>query len=351
MSKLSEELFGEVKGQKVTRYIIEFKGKLKASVINYGCILTSLEVPNRRGNMGDIVLGFDNLEQYLHNPPYFGAVIGRYGGRIAGGEFSIDGNRYEVVKNNGENHLHGGMVGFNKVVWESEAIDHEDSIVIKFKYNSPDGEENYPGALSTLVTYTFTGDEFRIAYQTTTDKPTIINLTQHTYFNLSDSDENVLGHELQLFSDKFVPVDAALIPTGILEDVAGTPFDFRTAKTIGKDIRSQNLQIDIGNGYDHCFVLDNQNFDKPQLAGSAYHKKSGRFMELFTTEPGVQLYTANYLDGGIVGKDGKAYKQNDGFCLETQHFPDSPNQLNFPSPILRPGTTFNSSTIYRFGVR
>ena len=350
MSKLKIEDFGNVKGQQAHLFKIEFKGKLKVEVTNYGCIVRTLEIPDRKGKLEDVVLGYDKLEQYLKNIPYFGAVIGRYSGRIENGEFSIDGKKYKVARNNGDNHLHGGKIGFDKVIWEAEAIENEDSVILKFKYTSSDGEENYPGELKTQVTYTFRENEFRINYRATTDKPTIINLTQHTYFNLSACQEDILDHELQLNASKYVPINSSSIPTGELNNVTGTPFDFTKSKQIGKDIFQDNMQLKFGNGYDHSWKIKEKTDQKTNYAGKLYHSKSGRLIEFHSSVPGVTVYTSNFLHDQFIGKNKIAYQKHFGVCLETQYFPNSPNQPNFPSPILSPKETFDSTTIFRFSI-
>lgn len=353
-SKLTTENFGKVNGQNVSLYTINFDGKLKAKVTNYGCIITELEVPDRNGKMADVVLGFDSLEHYVVKTPYFGAVLGRYSGRIANGEFSIDNKKYQLVQNNGDNHLHGGTVGFDKVVWETEVEETDDKVILTFKYISKNGEENYPGTLTTTVIYTFTNTALKVDYQATTDETTVVNMTQHSYFNLSGVTENTLEHELKINATQILELNDKMIPTGEFLDVAGTPFDFREFKKIGQDIHTKNRQLELGKGYDHCFIIDKKSskiHDKIlPLAATLYHEKSGRTLEVLTTEPSVQVYTANYLNRQFTGKNGQKYQQYDGVCLETQHFPDSPNQPNFPTTILKPNQAFKSTTIFRFGV-
>ncbi len=356
-SRITTENFGKLNNQVVSLYTIKFAGKLKAKVTNYGCIITELEVPDRNGKMVDIVLGFDSLEDYVAETPYFGAVIGRYSGRIANGEFSIANQKYTVVQNNGDNHLHGGLAGFDKVVWKTETEETDDKVILTFKYLSPNGEENYPGTLMTTVVYTFTNSVLTVDYQATTDETTVINMTQHSYFNLSGAKENILEHELQLNASRILELNDNLIPTGTFTNVAQTPFDFRNLKKIGQDIYTKNRQLELGEGYDHCFVIDTtiNNISETKLnlplAAALYHEKSGRFLEVFTTEPGIQLYTANYLKGQFTGKNGQKYQQYDGVCLETQHFPDSPNQLDFPNVVLNPDEKFQSTTIFRFSTK
>ncbi len=354
--------FGNVDSQAVYVYAIYFPGALQATVTNYGAILTSLSVPDKEGNIEDITLGYDSLAGYLEATPYLGAIVGRYGNRIAKGTFSIDGETYTLAQNNFGNHLHGGIKGFDKVVWDvEEARASIDDAVITLSYTSPDGEEGYPGNLTIKVTYTFTPDEWKIDYAATTDQPTVVNLTQHAYFNLSgNTREDILAHELHLAASRYLPIDETFIPTGELRPVEGTPFDFTEAKKIGQEINADNEQITRGDGYDHCWVLD-ENYEEvadkegPYMGalrkvGTLSHSSSGRNMEVYTTEPGVQFYSGNFLDGTIVGKHNTTYTKRMGLCLETQHFPDSPNQSDFPSVVLRPGETYQSQTAYKFGI-
>lgn len=342
--------FGEVDGQKVKLYKINFPGKLEASVTNYGGILTSLKVPDKNGVLADIVLGYDHLDGYLKETPYFGAIVGRFANRIANGKFRLNGERYKLEVNSAPNHIHGGMQGFDKVAWESEIIESDAKVEVVLTYISPDGEEGYPGTLKTKVTYTFTENGFSIDYHATTNKPTILNLTQHSYFNLSGNfGHSILDHELLIKAKHFLPVNKHQIPTGKLEFVESTPFDFTISKAVGKDIEVNNKQLEYGSGYDHCWVFNEaRNPNKP--VASVYHLQSGRRMEVLTTEPGIQFYTGNFLDNSIPGKKGVFYKKHSALCLETQHFPDSPNHANFPTVVLNPGETFESSTSYQFSV-
>jgi aldose 1-epimerase len=327
---------------------------IEVKAISYGCIITSLKTPDHNGQLADIVLGFDTPDGYLGTPPppYFGAVVGRYGNRIAKGKFTLDGHTYSLVTNNGPNHLHGGTRGFDKVVWDAETFEKPEGVGVAFTRTSPDGEEGYPGNLRTRVTYTLTpGDELAIEYVATTDKPTIVNLTQHSYFNLAgEGSGDILGHELMINADRITPVDATLIPTGELASVAGTPFDFRKPTAIGARIDQQDQQLQYGPGYDHNFVL-NRKGSGLELAAQLRDPKSGRTLEVTTTEPGVQFYAGNFLDGKIKGKGGHVYGRRTGLCLETQHFPDSPNHANFPSTVLRPGQEYRSKTVWKFGHR
>jgi aldose 1-epimerase len=349
-------------GRAVTAYTLRNAGGMEVVAIDYGAIITHVRVPDTAGNFGDVALGFDILDGYLSDPPYFGAIVGRYGNRIAAGRFTLDGVEYELATNNGRNHLHGGNVGFDKVLWDVEIIepgqDEEGgpASTLRMTYVSPDGEEGYPGTLTTRVTYTLSDDNaLAIQYELTTDAPTPVNVTQHTYFNLAASGD-VLGHELILSADHFTPVDATLIPTGAIAPVAGTPFDFTTAKPIGRDIDADDQQLVFGGGYDHNFVLNRDVVADAAgralvLAAEVFDPGSGRVLEVLTTEPGVQFYSGNFLDGTITGKNGEPYESRSGFCLETQHYPDSPNQRSFPSTILRPGETYHSRTEFRFSIR
>ena len=319
------------------------------AAIPYGGIITSLEVPGRDGRPGDIVLGFDRPERYEQDHPFFGAIVGRYGNRIAKGRFELDGQTYTLATNNGPNHLHGGVKGFDKVVWNVEEMKGADGPSLVFTRRSSDGEEGYPGNVDVRVTYTLTDrNELIVDYHATADKPTPVNLTQHSYFNLAGAGD-VLGHELTIHADRYTPVDETLIPTGELAPVDGTPFDFRKPTAIGARIDAGHPQLVNGKGYDHNFVL-NRAGDGLQPAARVVEPSSGRTLEIATTEPGLQFYSGNFLDGTITGKDGRVYAHRTGFCLETQHFPDSPNQPGFPSTILRPGQEYRSRTVFTFGV-
>ena len=333
----------------VTLFILTNANGVRASLMNYGATLVALEAPDRNGKLTDVTLGFDTLEGYVKfNSPYFGCIVGRCANRIAGGRFHLDGKEYRLATNAGNAHLHGGRRGFDKAFWRAEAKLPS----VKFTYLSPDGEEGYPGAMSVTVTYTLTEkNELRIDYEARTYKPTVLNLTNHAYWNLAGAGEgDILGHELTLHASKFTPVDDGSIPTGKLESVAGGPMDFTKAKAIGKDFAQMT---GTPGGYDHNFVIDQHAAKSSNWnpAAELFDPKSGRVMKVSTTEPGVQFYTGNYLDGTITGKGGKVYKKNFGVCLETQHFPDSPNHPEFPSTVLQPGKTYRSSTIYAFSVR
>lgn len=350
---IEETIFGEMPdGTKVKKFTLKNELGMEVDVITYGGIITRWTAPDKNGLYEDIVLGYNKLEQYLDGNPYFGALIGRYGNRIANGKFTLDGNTYNLATNDGENHLHGGEKGFDKVLWNGVAKNNEDGASVELTYTSQDGEEGYPGKLDVKVTYTLTDDnELDIQYEAVTDKPTIVNLTQHSYFNLSGRlTEKVLDHELYLNADTFLPVDAGLIPTGEMRQVAGTPFDFKEPKLIGEEIEADNAQLKLGLGYDHCWVL-NQGEDDYGLAATVHHPQSGRFMEVYTNEPGMQFYSGNFLDGTLPAKNGGTYVQRSGFCLETQHFPDSPNQNDFPSVRLNPGETYTSRTLYKLSTK
>jgi len=320
-------------------------------VMDYGGIIVSLRTRDRTGVLGDIVLGFDSLSGYLKSSPYFGALVGRYANRIAHGRFSLDGAGYTLAVNNGPNALHGGLVGFDKVIWRGETRQDSSGVGLVLRYTSKDGEEGYPGTLNVQATYTLTDrDELSIEYLATTDKATPVNLTQHSYFNLAgEGSGDVLGHVVTIHADRFVPVDSTLIPTGSLAPVDGTPFDLRQGSALGAHIGDPDPQLKNAGGYDHTFVLNRAG---PGLVPAAHVTEpgSGRTLDVATTEPGIQLYTGNFLDGTLSGKHGHTYGRRNGFCLETQHFPDSPNQPGFPSTILRPGTEYRSRTVYAFGV-
>ncbi|MDE2733200.1 MAG: galactose mutarotase [Gemmatimonadota bacterium] len=346
-ANVSKDSFGTTAaGQPVDRYTLTNDRGTIARVITYGGIITELLVRDRAGALGDVVLGFDRLEQYEKENPYFGCITGRVANRIAGGKFSLDGQEYTLAVNNGPNHLHGGIVGFDKIVWDAEVVDDKRGPAVRLHYVSQDGEEGYPGTVPVSVTYTLThDDELVIAYEATTDKPTPINLTNHSYFNLAGSGP-VLGHILTLHTRYYTEPDANQIPTGRILPIAGTPLDFVKPTAIGGRI---GQIADIG-GYDHNYVLDNGGRAEPGLAAEVYEPESGRVMELYTTEPGVQFYSAIHLDG-VMGKGGTIYNQYHGLCLETQHYPDSINQPGFPSVVLRPGETYRTVTIHKFSTR
>ena len=336
-------------GKAVTMYTLTNANGVEVKAITYGGIITSLRVPDRSGTMGDVVLGFERLDGYEKDPPFFGAIIGRYGNRISKGQFTLDGRAYTLAKNNGPNHLHGGKRGFDKVVWD--ATPAASGAGVTFTRTSPDGEEGYPGSLQVHVTYTLTdNNELIVDYHATTDKATPVNLTQHSYFNLAgDGAGDILGHELTIPADKYTPVDATLIPTGELAPVEGTPFDFRKPTLIGARIDQPQAQLTYGKGYDHNWVL-NRTGQGLEPAARLVDPKSGRTLDIATTEPGLQFYSGNFLDGTLTGKNSHVYKHRAGLCLETQHFPDSPNHPNFPSTILKPGQEYSTKTVFTFGV-
>jgi aldose 1-epimerase len=320
--------------------------------MTYGGAVVSLKVPDRQGKLGDVVLGYESLDGYLKNSAYFGAIVGRYGNRIGKGKFSLNGHEYTLAKNNGENHLHGGVKGFDKVVWSAKEIKGKTGVGLSLSYVSKDGEEGYPGTLRVNVIYTLTNsNELKIVYTATTDKDTVVNLTHHSYFNLAGAGEgNILGHELMLNSSRFTPVDDGLIPTGELRNVKGTPMDFARVTKIGARIENADEQLKLGRGYDRNWVLIRTGA-RSLLAARVYEPTSGRVMEVYTSEPGIQFYSGNFLDGTITGKGGKVYQQRYGFCLETQHFPDSPNKPSFPSTVLKPNHSYRSITTYKFSAR
>jgi aldose 1-epimerase len=347
--------FGSVDGHAVELFTLTNARGIQIKLTNYGGIITALRTPDRSGHFDDIVLGYDSLAGYVRNSPYFGAIVGRYGNRIARGQFTLDGTTYHLAVNNGPNALHGGLRGFDKRIWTATPFQRHDSVGVALVYTSPDGEEGYPGAVNARVTYTLTDDDKLIVdYHATTDKATPVNLTQHTYWNLvGGAKRNVLAHRLTINADAITPVDSTLIPTGEITPVAGTPFDFRTAMPIGARVEDRaNTQIRYGNGYDHNFVLDRVGVAPGELVRAAYVEEpsSGRTLEITTTEPGVQFYSGNFLDGTITGKQGSVYPFRYGLALETQHYPDSPNHPNFPSTILHPGQEYRTRTIYTFGI-
>ncbi|NJP52289.1 galactose mutarotase [Streptomyces sp. SBST2-5] len=346
-----KELFGKLAdGTKVYRWSLQ-NGGTRMKVLSYGGIVQSLEVPDRRGRYANVSLGFDNLDDYVASSPYFGALIGRYGNRIGKGRFTLDGTAYQLSVNDGENSLHGGAQGFDKRVWDVEPFTEGPDVGLRLYYTSADGEMGYPGTLKVKVTYTLTrhGD-WRIDYRATTDKPTVVNLTSHVYWNLAgESSGTVYDHELSIEASRFTPVDKGLIPTGELARVAGTPFDFRRAKPVGRDIRTAHQQVLYGQGFDHNWVLDKGITRRPEPAATLRDPSSGRTLRISTNEPGLQFYSGNFLDGTLVGTGGTVYRQGDGLCLETQHFPDSPNQPSFPSTVLRPGETYRTTTVHSFG--
>ncbi|MGA4982234.1 aldose epimerase family protein [Streptomyces cellulosae] len=345
------EPFGRLAdGTRVDRWSLE-NGGTRMEVLSYGGIVHSLEVPDRRGRYANVSLGLRTLEEYVASSPYFGALIGRYGNRIDKGAFTLDGTRYQLSVNDGENSLHGGAQGFDKRVWDVEPFTRGSDVGLHLYHTAVDGEMGYPGTLRTKVTYTLTRDgDWRVDYEAVTDRPTVVNLTSHVYWNLAgEGSGSVLDHELSVPASRYTPVNAGLIPTGELAKVAGTPFDFRRAKTIGRDIRTAHQQLLYGQGFDHNWVLDKGITARPEHAATLRDPASGRSLRIATNEPGLQFYSGNFLDGTLTGTGGRIYRQGDGLCLETQHFPDSPNQPSFPSTVLRPGETYRTTTVHSFG--
>lgn len=350
---IEKQIFGKMPdGAAVDIYTLKNASGVEARITNYGGIVVSLKVPDRNGKFDDVVLGYDNLDGYLkNNSPYMGALVGRYANRIAKGTFKLNGTEYHLAVNNGANHLHGGLKGFDKVVWTAAPLRVANGAALKLTYVSKDGEENYPGNLTATVIYTLTdANELRIDYSATTDKRTIVNLTSHSYFNLAGQGTgDILKHQLFMNASRFTPTDAGAIPTGELKSVRGTPFDFTKPTDIGARIEQDDQQLKFGNGYDHNFVLIKGK--RLSLAAIASEPTTGRVMQVYTTEPGMQLYSGNFLDGSITGKDGKVYRRRYGFCLEAQHYPDSPNEPKFPSVVLNPGQRYTQTTIYKFSAK
>jgi aldose 1-epimerase len=333
-------------GTEVDQYTLTNVGGLKVKIITYGATITSVEVPDRNGKPANVTLHCDSLKDYLAGPPYFGCAVGRYANRIGKAKFTLDGTEYTLAANDGPNHLHGGVKGFDKYVWKAEPLEGDGFVGVRFSHVSPDGDEGYPGTLSATVTYSLTRDnELKMDYTATTDKPTVVNLTNHAYWNLAGAGSgDVLGHELMLNADQYLPVDAGLIPLGKSQAVQGTPMDFTQPKTIGSRIDQ------VEGGYDHCYVLNKKQPGEMSLAGRVVDPKSGRVMEIYTTQPAIQFYTGNFLDGSVSG-DGVAYQKHYALCLETEHYPDSPNHPEYPSTVLRPGQTYHEVTVYKFGVQ
>lgn len=347
-TEISPIPFGKTaSGEEVSLFTLTNACGIEVKITNFGGIVTAIKTPDARGEFCDIALGFDELQPYLQDSPYFGALIGRFGNRLAQGRFSLDGKIYQLDTNNGPNHLHGGFAGFDKVVWSPTSFVTDQGMGLKLFYLSPDGDQGYPGNLKVTVTYTLTDqNELQVDYHATTDKPTPINMTQHSYFNLAGQGD-ILQHQLMINADHFTPIDATQIPLGETRAVAGTPFDFRIAKKIGDHIDSDDEQIKNGLGYDHNFVLNKTGAKELSLAARAMDAGTGRVLEVYTEEPGVQFYSGNFLDGSLTGK-GKTYNYRSGFCLEPQHFPDSPNQPDFPSTILHPGEEYTSRMLFKF---
>jgi aldose 1-epimerase len=350
---ITKQVWGKTaQGEPVDLYTLTNSQGASVKIASLGGAVVAINVPDRARTFGDVVLGFDTLDGYLARHPFFGVLVGRYGNRIGKGTFTLDGKTYTLAKNNGENALHGGVKGFDKYVWKTREVPSPKGLALELTHVSPDGDEGYPGTLSVTVRYTWTDDNtLRIDYTATTDKPTVVNLTNHSYFNLGGSATPTIGtHVLTLLADRFTPVDKGLIPTGELRSVAGTPFDFQKPRAIGAGIDADDEQIKFGGGYDQNFVFKQPPNGSVRFVGRATEPQSGRVLELSTTEPGVQFYTGNFLDGSIKGKGGVSYVKRSGFCLETQHYPDSPNKPNFPSVVLRPGETYKTTTVYAFSV-
>jgi aldose 1-epimerase len=346
-----ESRFGTLPDGRPVRGFTLRNGSVELNAIEYGAIITSLRSPDHRGQSGDVVLGFDTLDGYLEESPYFGAVVGRFANRIAGGRFTLDGTTCQLECNDGTNHLHGGVRGFDKLLWRGAPTIDDAMPGVTFSHVSAHGEEGYPGELTTWVTYLLSADgALHVRYRAVTDRATIINLSQHSYFNLGASQGDILGHVLELNASRFTPVDEGLIPTGELRSVDRTPFDFRVPASIGARIAVDDRQLEVGGGYDHNFVLDRPNDRSLVLAARVREPTTRRTLELHTTQPGLQFYSGNFLDGHVSGKGGRRYEHRSGFCLETQHFPDSPNQPSFPSTVLRPGETYTEESVYAFGV-
>lgn len=345
---LTQTLLGTVEGEEVFLFTLVNENNMTAKIMNYGAIITSLLVPDQSGKIDDVVLGFDHLDAYLADHPYFGAVVGRYGNRIAGGRFVLNGKEYHLALNDGENHLHGGIRGFNRVVWKAKEIRQSGDVGVELTYLAKDGEEGYPGNLTTTVRYLLNNqNELVISYHATTDQPTVVNLTQHSYFNLKgEGCGDILEHEIMINAPYYTAVDEGLIPTGELEPVNNTPLDFLTRHPIGARIK----ELKVSGGYDHNYVLKREE-PQPSLAAKVLEPQSGRVLAVYTTEPGLQFYTGNSLNGTLTGKRGVNYHIHSGFCLETQHFPDSPNQPEFPSTILNPGEVYQQTTIFRFSTQ
>ncbi len=351
---IEKSVFGKLAdGSQVEAYVLKNANGMSAKIINYGASIVTLTAPDKNGKYEDVVLGYDNIEGYVNGTTYFGGIVGRYGNRIAKGKMTIDGKEYQLAVNNAPNHLHGGVVGFNKKLWTVDKTEiTKNGPAITMTVVSKDGEENYPGNVKLTVVYTLTNDNaLSMVYTGSTDKTTVLNPTNHSYFNLTgDMNNTILDHELMINADKITPVDRGLITTGKLEDVAGTPMDFRTAKKIGKDIGADFEQLKYGGGYDHNWVTNNYD-KKVRLIATVYEPKSGRVMETYSDEPGVQFYCGNFLNGTVAGKGGIKYAKRTGLCLEAQHYPDSPNKPEFPTTLLKPGETYHQTTIYKFSVK
>jgi aldose 1-epimerase len=354
LSKPEKHAFGKAEdGQAVDLYVLKNKSGMEVSITSYGGAVVSLKVPDRSGKLADVVLGYDDVQGYVTDKAYFGGIIGRYANRIAHGKFALNGATYTLPKNDGENELHGGTKGFNKRVWTVKDVSGPAGEALELTYHSRDAEEGYPGNMNVKVVYTLTAkNELKIDYVATTDKDTVVNLTNHSYFNLAgQGNGDILNHRLTIHGQQFSPVDATLIPETQSRAVHGTPFDFTQSEPIGARINQDDQQLKFGRGYDHNWVLNSNRDHRLSLAAEVYEPGSGRILEVWTTEPGLQFYSGNFLDGSVHGKEGKVYSYRFGFCLETQHFPDSPNHPAFPSTILKPGQRFQSTTVYKFSAR
>ncbi|MFP4620376.1 MAG: aldose epimerase family protein [Bacteroidales bacterium] len=349
-SQKSKEQESMKKEQNIKAFTLTNENECEVKITNFGGKVMSLKVPDKDGNIGDVVLGYEHAEEYVEGNPFFGALVGRYGNRIGNAEFTLDGQTYELPKNDDSNHLHGGPEGFHNVIWNAEKTTRNGNEALNLTYVSEDGEMGFPGKLDVTVIYTLTADnELKIEYEATSNRKTVLNLTHHSFFNLKDAGKSkILEHELTINGDHFTPVSEELIPSGEIRPVENTPMDFRETKNMGDGINSDYQQIQYGNGFDHNWVLNKTERGELNLAASVYEPTTGRKMEVYTTEPGMQFYAGNFLDGSDVGKNDIAYEQRSGFCLETQHFPDSPNQTHFPSPVLKPGETYTQTTIYKF---
>jgi aldose 1-epimerase len=350
VASIAQKIFGQMPdGRNVVLYTLANEHRIEARIMNYGGTLVSLQAPDRNGVQADVVLGFDDFAPYLSQHPYFGTLIGRYANRIAGARFTIDGKTYHLWANDGGNHLHGGRIGFDKILWDAESAESSEGPQVILSHFSRAGEEGYPGDLSVRVTYTLTAhNELRLDYSASTDQPTVINLTHHSYFNLAGAG-TIHNHLLRLVAERYLPVDPELIPLGEQRSVYATPFDFTGARSIGSGLSADDAQLQLAGGYDHCWVLTQQD-GTCALAADLYEPVSGRALTVFTTQPGIQVYSGNFLDSSILGKQGARYQRYSGLCLETQHLPDSPNQPTFPVTVLRPGENYRERTIYRFKV-
>lgn len=350
--KIEKKPFGQVEGNDVQLYTLTNSKGASVSVTTYGAIVTSLKVPDKTGALGDVVLGFNTVDEYVKGCPYFGAIVGRFGNRIGKGKFTLDGKEYTLSLNDGRNTLHGGNKGFDKVIWSAKEVKSADAVGLELTYLSKDGEEGYPGNLTVTATYWLTNkNELKIDYTAKTDKATVVNVTHHSYFNLAgEGTGDILGEKLLLNADKYLPVDSGLIPTGKLEPVAGTPMDFLKPIAIGERIGADFTQLKLGTGYDHCWILNQKKPGEMTFAARVSDSASGRIMEVTTTEPSIQFYSGNFLDGTLTGKSGKPYNFRNGLCLETQRYPDAPNKPSFPTTVLKPGETYKSTTVYTFTV-